>query len=145
MYQHILVAIDLSPASDWVLKQASAIAEYNHAKLSLVHVMEHSPLVYGGEFSISINPDLQQEFEHAAREGLADLGEKYHIQPEDQHIRQGSVKQVVKDLVEQLNIDLIVIGSHSKKEMGFLLGSIANAILHVATCDVFVVKINKPE
>src|SRR5438874_12557962 len=99
MYQHILVSIDLSPVSEKILQHACYIAAKSHAKMSLLHVMEHSPMGYAGEFSVTINPDLEEQFEHAARLALADLGERYQVPAENQYLKQGSIKNVIKDLV----------------------------------------------
>ncbi|MCX9458216.1 universal stress protein, partial [Vibrio cholerae] len=37
-YQHLLVAVDLSPESHYLLKKAIGVAKRNDAKVSLIHV-----------------------------------------------------------------------------------------------------------
>jgi len=140
-YRHILLATDLSGASDQVAQRARELADAANAKLSVVHVIENSPVAYGGEFSIPIDVNLQQTLEAQAMQGLAELGKKYHIDPDHQHIGSGSVKLAVVDLAHDLNADLIVVGTHGHHGIAILLGSRANAILHNAKCDVWVVKI----
>jgi universal stress protein A len=140
-YQHILVAVDLSPVTDQVLAQGREIAQESKALLSLVHVMEHSPVAYGGEFSIPVDVNLEQSLEHEVRNELQKLGEKYGIPNERQYLETGSVKLAVTDLAQELRADLIVVGTHGHHGIDLLLGSRANAILHRAQCDVLVVRV----
>src|SRR3990167_1708566 len=138
-YQHILVAIDLSPRSKQVIQRAQAVAEKNNARVDIVHVIEHSPVAYGGEFSIPIDVNLEYNIETQARQSLASLGKETHIATQNQHVLSGSVKRVVIDLADKLGVDLIVVGTHGHQGLDKLLGSRANAILHGARCDVLAV------
>ena len=139
-YQHILVAVDLSPRSQQVVKRAAQIAERNNATLHIIHVIEHSPIAYGGEFSIPIDVNLEHTIESKARKSLTELSNAFNIPVPNQHIIDGSVKHTVIDLTDKLNIDLIILGTHGHHGIDKLLGSRANAILHAATCDVLAVR-----
>jgi universal stress protein A len=140
-YKRILLATDLSETSEQVAIAAAKIAKQNNAELHIIHVMEHSPVAYGGEFSIPIDVNLEQSLEASAREALASLGEKYQVKPEHQHLESGSVKLAVKELTDNIKPDLIVVGTHGHHGIDVLLGSRANAILHIAPCDVMVIRI----
>lgn len=140
-YEQILLAVDLSPVSEQVAEKAYAIAHAANANLSVIHVMEHSPVAYGGEFSIPIDVDLEHTLEQRAREQLAEIGERYNILKEHQYLKSGSVKLAVTDLAEAISADLLVVGTHGHQGLDILLGSRANAILHRAGCDVWVVKV----
>lgn len=140
-YQHILVAVDLSTVTDQVLSQAQDIAKESKATISLVHVMEHSPVAYGGEFSIPVDVNLEQSLEHEVRSEIQKLGERYGIPAERQFLETGSVKLAVTDLAHELHADLIVVGTHGHHGLDLLLGSRANAILHKAHCDVLVIRV----
>ncbi len=142
-YQHILVAVDLSPVTDQVISRAQEIARESKALLSMVHVMEHSPVAYGGEFSIPVDVNLEQSLEQEVRKEMEKLGAKYGIPPEHQYLESGSVKLAVTDLSEELHADLIVAGTHGHHGLDVLLGSRANAILHRAQCDVLVVRVQE--
>jgi len=142
-YQHVLVSVDLSPVTDQVLARAQEIAKESKALLSMVHVMEHSPVAYGGEFSIPVDVNLEQSLESEVRKEMQKLGEKYGVAPEHQYLEMGSVKLAVTDLAEALHADLIVAGTHGHHGFDVLLGSRANAILHRAQCDVLIVRIKK--
>lgn len=56
------------------------------------------------------------------------------------HLVTGSTKHEVLHLAKELNVDLIVTGSHGKHGVALFLGSTATAILHGAECDVLIVK-----
>lgn len=144
-YQHVLVAVDLSPLTEQVVAAAKAVAQESNALLSMVHVMEHSPVAYGGEFSIPVDANLEQSLEQEVRKEMQKLGEKYGISPEHQYVESGSVKLAVTDLSEELHADLIVTGTHGHHGLDVLLGSRANAILHRAQCDVLVIRIKENE
>lgn len=142
-YRHVLVAIDLSPVTDQVLAQAREIANESNGLLSMVHVMEHSPVAYGGEFSIPIDVNLEQTLEIEARKEMERLGAQYGIPPQQQYLESGSVKLAVTELSQKLGADLIIAGTHGHHGFDILLGSRANAILHNAPCDVLVVRVKE--
>lgn len=143
MIKHILLATDLSVNAEKVAKKAKDLAEKYNAKLSIVHVLEYSPIIYGnGEFSLPMDIEVINSIENHAKKSLQKLGKKFDINEKNQHIANNhSIKGYIVELTEKLKIDLIVVGSHSKHGPELLLGSTANAILHIAKCDVFAVKI----
>ena len=143
IYHHILLATDLSEKADIVVNAARTLAIKFHAKLSIIHVLEHTPIVYGGgEFSIPIDMNLEEQLAQNTKKALAVLGSRFDISPEDQYIAHGSIKGEIIDLGEKLKVDLIVVGSHGQSKMEFLLGSTANALLHAAKCDVLAVRVS---
>ena len=141
-YHRILIATDLSEYSAKILERAQKIASKGEQiELSIVHVIELSPVAYGGEFFIPVNVNIEQEVEAKARKELANLSEHYGISPKNQYVELGSVRVAIIELAEKLKTDLIVVGTHGHSGLSILLGSRANAILHYAKCDVLVVKI----
>jgi universal stress protein A len=142
-YKHILFAADLAPNCEQVAKRAHDIATECNATLDVVHVVEHSPIAYGGEFSVPIDINLEQTIETEARKMLNALCAKFSIAENKQHVLIGAVKHSVMMLAKKLNIDLIIVGTHGHHGIDKLLGSRANAILHGATCDVLAVRVNE--
>ncbi len=143
MFKHILVAVDLSPQSAFVVKKAKQLGTVFKATLSVIHVIEHSPLAYGDEFSLPIDIDLEQTIAREARNSLTTLCKKFSVTPEHAHIANGSVKLAVHDLAKKIKTDLIIVGSHGHHGLEKLLGSRANAILHDAPCDTLAIKISE--
>lgn len=142
IYRHILLATDLSDHANEIAKRAHDVCKTMHAKLSLIHVLAYTPIAYAGEFSIPLDAEFEIRLEKEAKSQLAKLGKKYDVEKEDQHITKGSVKLAVTDLADTIKADLIIVGTHSHTGIDKLLGSQANAILHAAKCDVWVIRIN---
>lgn len=141
-YQRILLATDLSSHSRNAAEKASALADQYQAQLYLIHVIEHSPIAYGGEFSIAIDVNLDQAIESNARKALDELANSLNISLDYTQLIKGNVKHHVIEAAKQLQVDLIVVGTHSHQGINALLGSHANAILHSAECDVLAVRSN---
>jgi universal stress protein A len=141
-YKHILLATDLTGDSELIANRAKEIADGVKAELSIIHVVENTPVVYGGgEFSIPIDINLEEKLVEQARQAMVRLGERFNVPLERQYVEIGSAKKIIADMAEQLGVDLIIAGTHGRYGWEVLLGSTANAILHIAKCDVLVVRL----
>lgn len=141
-YTHVLIATDLAPNSIEIGKKAKRLAERCGAKLSIIHVIEHSPMVYGsGEFAIPLDLDLEDTLEKQAKEDLAKQAEALAIEPDNQWVIVGSRKEEIVNLAEQTSVDLVTVGAHDKHGLALLLGSTADSILHALPCDVLAIKV----
>ena len=138
MYKKVLFATDFDDVGIEAAKKAKKIADENVAVLFLVHVVEPIPAyAYPGfagfaEVEVSILDQAEKE--------LNLLAEKLGVGTKHRLLEFGSVKNEVLRVAEELNIDLLVTGSHGKHGLALLLGSTANAILHGAQCDMLVVR-----
>lgn len=140
-YQHILLTTDLSQDTVKLGERARDIAKHSNAKLSIVHVLEYTPMVYGsGEFSIPLDVNIEETLRKRATEALADLARQLGISSADQYIEIGSIKRAVANLADKIKADLIIVGAHGRHGVERLLGATANAILHQAKCDVLAVR-----
>ena len=140
-YKHILLTTDLSADTDKIADHAKIFAEHTKAKVSIVYVIEHTPIVYGGgEFSIPLDVNLEETLKNNGRQALSHLGKRLGIAEKDQYVETGSIKIAVVNLAKKLGVDLIVVGAHGRHGIEKLLGSTANAILHAAPCDVLTVR-----
>lgn len=136
-YQHILLATDLHDDCKKVIQKAFSIAEQHDATLNLIHVVEPLPAYAMGYFgSVNIEKELVDE----AEKNLAKISKDLPMSPEQQRIEIGSVKVSILKVAKELNIDLIVVGSHGRHGLEKLLGSTASGVLHGAECDVLVVR-----
>lgn len=139
-YKKILITTDLSENSRHIAAKAKEIAEKSKANLYAVHVLEHSPVAYANEFTIPLDVNIEQTLEAHVRQALLKYGKKYNIPENNLFFTNGSVKTAVGEIANKIKADLIIVGSHSHHALDVLLGSHANAILHIAKCDVLVVK-----
>lgn len=138
-YKHILVAVDVHSEVEPVIQKAINM-QRNGAILSMVYVVE--PVPYPENYFGSVPLDIQQSVIDHCKVELAKLGEKYGVETNCQHLLIGTPAQKIHQFAEKNNADLIVVGSHGKHGLQLLLGSIANAVLHGAKCDVLAVRVN---
>ena len=141
-YQHLLLAVDFAPDSEQVVQRARDLARLHEARLSLVHVTEYVPVDMASELVLPQEVELDRELNDLAINRLAELGERIGIPAADQHVLQGNTRGEILHLAEELQVDLIVLGSHGRHGIQRLLGSTANAVLHGASCDVLAVRIH---
>ena len=142
LYEHILVAIDLSDEADDVLEKARFLAETNGARLTLVHVVEPLSVAYGSDIPLDLT-NLQDEITQQARDRISSLAESIHLDKGEQHVVYGRPEREVHRIAEESNVDLIVVGSHGRHGLALILGSTSTSILHGACCDVLAVRVGK--
>ena len=141
VYSHILLAVDFTPVRDTVARQAIELCQAFKARLSLVHVVEFTQMDLSNDLILPQELELDQELMKQSKQRLEELAENLGIDKSECFVSQGSTRREILRLAEELNVDLIVIGSHGREGIQRLLGSTANAVLHGAPCDVLAVRI----
>jgi len=143
-YQKILVAVDLSNESDFILERARILAD-DDTEFHLAYVQEPMNNVYVGvvphSAAFSSLDDLEAKLAMELKRKLTILGEKFNVPSDRSYILNGSPAHEIHGFAQANDIQLIVIGSHGQKGLQLLLGSTANAVLHGAGCDVLAVRI----
>lgn len=147
-YKRILVAVDTTDEAEEVLGAARSVADEQQARLYSVTAVKPLAHVYGG---LDMAPIAQADvsFEKAAmkhaEQYLTQVSKKYKIGVNDVKVCLGSPAYEIRSFAEEIDADLIVIGTHGKHGLRLLLGSVANAVLHGVPCDVLAVKIQPAE
>ena len=94
-YKHILVAVDLTEECDPVIYRASASADANNAKLSLIHIVEPMAMAFGGDVPMDLSQLQQQQFDQA-KERLERLIKKHsQLSKENCHLTYGQPRQEI--------------------------------------------------
>jgi universal stress protein A len=137
-YKHILLTTDFTEGSDVVYQKAVELAKLMDAKVSLLHVIEPLP-GYGYGFTDLAEIEIQLAAE--AKKQLADLGLMYNIPETHQYTEIGSTKLTIIQKGEAIAADLIVMGTHERYGIDYILGSTASAVIQSAKCDVLTVRI----
>lgn len=140
IYSHILLGLDLSEDSDKVAAKGANIAKLNGAQLSVVHVIEPLSFAYGGDIPMDFS-SVQEEIFKQAENQMRKLGTKWNIPEAQQHIVIGRPESEIHSLAEELNADLVMVGSHGRHGLALVFGSTANGVLHGASCDVLAVRV----
>ena len=139
---NILVAIDLSSASQKILAEAKILALALHAKACLLHVIEGEPDFLDDEPDLINSSDQgQQEFpqEHKDLQKEVDGLRQSGIETKGL-LSQGTVVDVILQKSKQLEIDIIIVGTHGHGGVHHMIfGSVSEGVLRNTSCPVFVI------
>lgn len=153
----ILIAIDYNPTAEMIAERGYQLAKSMNAEIVLLHVvadytyyssLDYSPIMGFDTFSnlgvLQTNTVLQ--LQNAADE---------YLEKCKSHLGDPSIKTLVKDgdsgdaIIEaanNLNADVIVLGSHSRTGLDkILMGSVAEKVLRHSKIPLFIIPITEEE
>ncbi|MDG6896871.1 universal stress protein [Actinobacillus delphinicola] len=111
MYQHILVAVDLSEDSEILVKKAATIAKLHNAKLSIIHVDVNFSDLYTGLIDVNMT-SMQERVNDESHQALIQLAQSIDYPVTEELSGNGDLVQALEDAVEKYQIDLLVTGHH---------------------------------
>ncbi|WP_413730010.1 universal stress protein [Sodalis sp. RH22] len=143
MYQSILLPVDISEHELTVnaLKEAAYLMEKSQASLRLLYVISTMPDYFLSHFSA-----LTLQYEDTVTEDIKqqlDIYAKSLTLPADRltsNVRQGAIYDEILKEADEINAELIIIGSRRPSMSTYLLGSNAAAIVRHAKTSVLVVR-----
>lgn len=128
----ILVALDLSPVSEAVMRAAAVAAGARPSELHLLHVLKPPPAEPVGTFHVATSVEQSHEQLKAHARDLPRTVTRVVV-----HVRMGEAEVEIAQLASDLESDLIVVGTHGYKGIErVLLGSVAEALIRNAPCPV---------
>lgn len=139
-YKNILIAVDGSNEAEWAFNKAVDVAKRNDAKLTIVHVIDTRTYtayeVYASQF------DPSKEYSEKLLEGYKELAVTEGVTNVETRLELGPPKLLIpKNLANELNVDLIMCGVSGLNAVErFMIGSVSEAIVRHAPCDVLVVR-----
>lgn len=139
-YKHILVGLDLTEEASTVMEKANLLAQACDAKLSIVHVVEPLAFAYGGDIPVDLT-EAQQTIQTQAEKRLSELAAGNSTRVQSQHVVLGQTASELRHLAQEMDVDLIVVGSHGRHGLALLLGSTASGVIRGAEQDVLAVKV----
>ncbi len=141
-YSHILLATDLSPASEAAAKRAADLAKRYQTRVSALYVVEHFPENIPIDHIAPENVDPKEFLRNSGRDALSKVVRDLGLERIEQHIvvSARSAKYEIIQFAKQQNVDLIVVGTHSRHGIMGVLGSTAMGVLHDGACDVLTVR-----
>ena len=143
-YRHVLVAVDLSDCSRNALRAVKGLALDNHAAVSAIHVFDAPARSY---MALASAGDHEVE-DYLAREEARAAGELAVFMRDLEFVaarqvlksNQSSTAHVICATAREVSADLIVVGTRGRTGIAkFLLGSVAEEVLHIADRDVLAV------
>ena len=142
-YKKVLIPLDFHSDNDQIIAKGKALAEINGANIYLLHVNEPMAGICTFE-AVSFGDELEAFKDKIRSESHVRLGnfaEEMGVGDAEQLIREGKAATEIEDVVRELDIDLIVMGTHGHSGLQRLLGSTANSVLNHVDCDVLTVRI----
>ena len=140
--KHILVALDLTPASEWAFERARQIAEAHGVGLTAVHVIDDQVLDYNGDnenFGAVLAARAEARLSRLWSDLPASLASRFrHV------ISTGSPWQGIVAAAEESGASLIVLGLHRVNPMmDVFIGTTAERIIRHSAAPVLMVR-DKP-
>jgi universal stress protein A len=139
-YQHLLAAVDFSPATEGVMQRTMDLVKRYAARLSVIHVVEYLPVVMDAELMLPPLAGVEEQLMENARKRLEQLTSSLGADQAARYVELGSTKLEILRVAEAQGVDLIVVGSHGRHGLARMLGSTAGAVLQGAHCDVLAVR-----
>lgn len=136
----IVVGVDESPVAKTVLERALDVATRRGAEVHVVHVLQPS-MVYG-EFPVDLN-QLAEAQRRSVWEPLEETIANAEVSVETVDLS-GYPPDVLVEFATQQDADLLVLGTRGRGSFtSLILGSTSQRAIHLADCDVLVVKTHK--
>lgn len=142
--KNVLVATDFSETSEGALGYGRELARTFGAKLHVLHVADNIMMRYAFDGSVVLPPDVQADFENAARTRLEQL------LGDDDRRELGAIAVLrtsntpadsIVDYAKAADVDVIVMGTHGRRALAhLLLGSVAERVVRMSPCPVLTVR-----
>lgn len=148
----ILIALDYDPSAEKVAAAGHELAKAMNADTILLHVtaeaayyasMDYSPVMGYAGFSGFTSMNLSEVAGRLKRES------EQFLEQSKKHLGDGTITTLVADgetadtilfIAEEHKIDIIVMGSHSRRGLDkLLMGSVAEKVLHHTKVPLFIV------
>ena len=138
--RNVLFATDFSEASEAALPYAAAFSAHFGSQLHLTHILPDVKFLRPGAPDPAVFGSIYEDAHGNAQGKMKRLSRRMRDLPHQAHVRHGEIPQVVCDMVRELDIDLVIAGTHGRTGLGrLIIGSVAEEILRQAPCPVLTV------
>jgi nucleotide-binding universal stress UspA family protein len=151
----VLIALDYNPTAQKVAETGYSIAKAMNAKVFLLHVIS-DPVYYS---SVEYSPVMgftgfidMSQIQLESEEGLKKASLHY-LDKSKKHLGDKTIVTIVKEgdfadsilnTAEELNADIIVVGSHSRKWLeNIIMGSVTEKVLRHTSKPLFIIPTRK--
>ena len=140
-YKNILIAVDGSHEAEWAFEKAVNLAKQSNARLIVTNVIDTRSYASVEAYDRTISTRAKN-FADKLLEGYKNKAISDGVEDVVKLIEYGSPKSLIpKKIVKDTNADLIVVGSTGLNAVErFIIGSVSEAIVRHASCDVLVVR-----
>jgi nucleotide-binding universal stress UspA family protein len=153
----ILIALDYDPTAQKVAEQGHSLAKAMAADITLLHVIS-DPVNFNSVGHVTVMGfagypetelgNLQVDSEVALKKAAMQYLHKtrQHLGDKTIHtiVKGGDFAETILETANELHIDIIVLGSHSKKWLeSVIMGSVSEKVLQQSTIPLFIVPTKK--
>lgn len=141
----VLIAVDYDETSKKVAEAGFSMANTMNAETILLHVIAEQPVYYSSyaymrEFSVDIDDDLKKSTQKFLDKVKKHLGDESITTV----LKEGDIADTILKTAKELKVDVIVMGSHSRKWLeNIILGSEAQDVLKKTIIPLFIVPTKK--
>jgi nucleotide-binding universal stress UspA family protein len=151
----VLIALDYDPTSQKVAETGFSLAKTMGSEVILMHVMsdpvDYSSMEYSPRLGFIGYKDTEK-LQLESIEGLKNESQQF-LDKLKHHLGDNSIQTLVKDgdcaesilkTAKDLHIDIIVMGSHSRRWLeNIVMGSVTEKVLHHTSIPLFIVPTKK--
>jgi nucleotide-binding universal stress UspA family protein len=138
----ILIPLDFSETSMLALEHATNLAKIEDSKVILIHVLKSGsysnvlPSITGEGVGVVLRDEISSKMNEIGNKFKAETGVDYEIV-----LAEGNVASQVVDTAHELEVDLIMMGTHGVSGFQeFFMGSNAYRVFTAAMCPVLTVQ-----
>ncbi len=149
----VLIALDYNPDAQKIAEAGYALSKSLRAHAILLHVTSDAPYYSSLNYSPIMGFDGFSNLDVVQTntvEELKSVAQKY-LDKTKKHLGDDTIQTVLKEgefdetilqTANEMKVDIIVLGTHSRKGLGkILLGSVAEKVLHHTTIPLFIIPV----
>ncbi|WP_261816403.1 universal stress protein [Vibrio gallicus] len=110
-YQHIVVAVDLSEHSAFLVNKAAGLAKAVGAELSVIHIDVNYNNIYAGLIDVNLVENQKSLTDHST-EKLQALADQVDYPISHVMVGRGDLTEELADAIAKQEFDLVVCGHH---------------------------------
>ena len=145
----ILIARDYNPSAQKVAEVGHQLAKSMKARVTLLHVisdfkyyssLNYSPIMGFESFSNAVETEGAMELKRVAQNYLQSSKEHLVDETIQTTVRSGEFAKTILDTAKELEADIIVMGTHSRRGLEkILVGSVAEQVLNHSLIPLFII------
>ena len=140
MYKKVLVAVDTSDESEEIIEYGARLRSETTIPMIIAHVVDLPSQAYVKWFTeVFMGPE---QIKQASEARLIKLTEDLAI-PVSVRVEIGHCVSKLLEIATKEQVEVIVLGQHTRHGLNRYLGATAIGVLHHANCDVLAVKLRE--
>jgi nucleotide-binding universal stress UspA family protein len=151
----VLIALDYEPTAEKVAEAGYALAKAMDAEVVLLHVTDipvyyssaaYSPIMgFDGYVGMDLlQPDISQQLNKTSLDFLQKSKEHLGDANITSLVAEGEIAEAILETATNINADLIVLGSHSRRGLdAILMGSVTEKVLAHSKVPLYIIPTKK--